>query len=133
MNPVKPTFERLADSTIQEVTATYAQRGAQYGDSWAGSQWNTVGALCNQFQVQIPGHLLRAFALAFLVDVKYNRHKGGFKRDTLIDSIAYQAALAQEVEDLLAGSACNAKEDIEKTERLIQRCQVESLYKPKNL
>lgn len=100
MNPVKPTFERLADSTIQEVTATYAQRGAQYGDSWANSSWNTVNAVCGQLGVTIPPEFRRAIALAFLCDVKYNRHTGGFKRDTLIDSIAYQAALAQAIEDI---------------------------------
>ena len=95
MNP--PIFETYTDETLARVRETYAQRGTEYGDSWNTCQWLTVKAVAKKLGVHIPEEFIRAVAVASLVDVKYNRLEGGYKDDTIIDSIAYKGLLAEEM------------------------------------
>lgn len=96
----KPTFETFAQATIDRATATFGQRGKEYGDSWANPHTNMLDAVANKLGVVIPQHAKRAVLLAVLVDVKYNRLCGGYKDDTVLDGINYNAALAEEMRRL---------------------------------
>lgn len=93
----KPLFELRADETITRTRATYAERGAQYGDTWRDAQWLTLKAVAKRYGVVIPDEVIRCIAAAVLCDVKYARQMGGYKDDTVIDAIAYNALLAAEV------------------------------------
>ena len=46
----------------------------------------------------------RLLAAAALSDVKYQRMQGGWKGDTIVDRIAYDANLADEVETYVAAT-----------------------------
>lgn len=93
-------FDEQAGATLAQVSATFSQRGGEYGDTWRDCQWLTMKAVAREFQCVLPPHVLRALAAAALVDVKYQRMQGGWKADNLIDGIAYGACLVAEVERL---------------------------------
>lgn len=95
-----PIFETYTDATLDRVRETYAQRGTEYGDSWKHCQWLTMKAVCRKLGFLIPEDMLRAVAVAALCDVKHNRLEGGYKDDTIIDSIAYHGLLAEEMRRL---------------------------------
>lgn len=92
-----PLFESHANATIERVRATYSQRGGEYGDTWRNCQWLALKAAARKLGVQIPDKFLTAIAAAVLVDVKYQRLEGGYKDDSVVDGIAYQALWAQEM------------------------------------
>ncbi len=103
----KPTFERCADATLDEVKATYSQRGGEYGDSWHVENVQTrcldaILVLLNLTVAELTVEQKRLIVMASLVDVKESRLIGPWKKDTLIDSIAYRAALAALVEEYQA-------------------------------
>lgn len=91
-------FESNAEATIKRVQATFRERGGEYGDTWEDCQWLALRAVAKERGVTIPGDSLRAIAAAVLVDVKYQRLQGGWKDDSVIDGIAYQANLAEEMQ-----------------------------------
>lgn len=95
-----PMFETYADASLARTRSTYAQRGTEYGDSWKSAQWLTLKAVCKKLGISIPDEHLAAVAVAGLCDVKYNRLEGGYKDDTIIDSIAYHGLLAEIMERL---------------------------------
>lgn len=86
-----PLFTSLASATLKRVEETFRERGEQYGDSWGSFPGFCVHAIAG---VPRSAHVM---ALAAMVDVKYSRLQGGYKDDTLIDLIAYAAALAEEM------------------------------------
>lgn len=94
----RPIFETFADTTLNRVRGTYAQRGTEYGDTWAHCQWLALKATARELGVEIPDSKLRAIAAAVLVDVKYQRLEGGFKDDSVIDGIAYNSLWAEEMQ-----------------------------------
>lgn len=93
---MKPTFERCADATLDEVRGIYAERGAQYADTWSPENnarhftkeaFEMLDGLHKPFDAQDA----RLLQLAALIDVKISRMTGGFKSDTVVDLIAYLA------------------------------------------
>jgi hypothetical protein len=98
MNPAnEPLFSHHADATLMRVRATYSERGQQYGDTWRSCQWLKMKAVSRALGITIPDHACCAIALGVLGDVKYQRNMGGYKDDSTIDEIAYNAVLAEEV------------------------------------
>lgn len=57
-------------------------------------------AVASKFCLHINPRLMRAIALAALVDVKYQRGEGGYKDDNIVDGVAYQLVLAEEIRQL---------------------------------
>jgi hypothetical protein len=101
--PVKQTFERCADATLTEVRATYAQRGEEYSDTWAldnRSSAFTAHTLRELAGIEMTPEELRLVICAALIDVKESRLIGPYKRDTLVDSIAYRSLYAELRADL---------------------------------
>jgi hypothetical protein len=97
----KPTFERTADATIDDVRTIYASRGQEYADSWADENLVTTFLDATLRALYIEGlsdlrkltvQEKRLILLACLVDVKDSRMGGGFKPDSVIDGIAYRAS-----------------------------------------
>ncbi len=93
----EPLFESNANASIARVTATFGQRGTEYGDTWRNAQWLALKAVAAKYHVKIPPHVVRALAAAVMFDVKYARLEGGYKDDTMVDGCAYGLNLAEEV------------------------------------
>lgn len=98
--PPTPLFETLASSSLDLVRATYTQRGTEYADSWRTCQWITLQSVARKLGIPLSQEHCRAIALASLVDCKRERMAGGYKEDSLIDGIAYEAALIGEMKGL---------------------------------
>lgn len=99
-------FGQSADIGLNDIRATYAQRGAQYGDSWRECQWLTLRAVLKKMcetKGAIANRWLVALGLAALIDQKYQRRMGGFNIDHLIDGAAYEAALI----GIIKGTECD--------------------------
>jgi hypothetical protein len=100
----KPTFERTADATLEQVRAIYSARGQEYADSWALENLVTTyldSTLAMMGLTNVPAEVKRLLQLACLVDVKDSRMGGPWKSDSAIDGIAYRAsytALREEYE-----------------------------------
>lgn len=95
-----PKFETNALATLHRVESTFGQRGTEYGDTMKNCQWLTMKTIARRYGIHIPPELFRALAVAGLCDVKYQRQEGGYKDDNLVDAIAYQSFLAQDILDL---------------------------------
>jgi hypothetical protein len=95
-----PLFETQALATIERATSTFAGRGEEYGDTWRECRFLTMQAVAKRLGLEIPTNTLRALAAAAFVDMKYWRALGGFKDDSLVDGINYQAFLAEEMRQL---------------------------------
>lgn len=96
----KPLFAARADATLDRVRDTYAGRGLQYGDTWRDCQWLMLRAVVRRAGMgNLCAAECRRIAAAVLCDVKYQRMMGGFNDDHLIDGIAYQALLAEEMKE----------------------------------
>lgn len=103
MNDIKQTFERCADATLDEVRATYAQRGQEYADSWALDRivtTLTANVLREIMGVEATPEEMRLLQAAVLCDVKDARLCGPYKRDSIVDGVAYRALFAQLRADL---------------------------------
>ena len=99
-----PLFDTNAKKTLETVSATFNQRGGEYGDTWRNCQWLNVIAAAKLAGIALDVPTARLIAAAALSDVKYQRMEGGYKADTVIDRIAYDANLAAEVEAYVAAS-----------------------------
>lgn len=90
---MKPTFERCADTTLEKVRATYAERGQEYADSWSEECLVTTftAATLRAFGLELSPEQMRLLQAAALVDVKDSRMAGAFKADSVIDGVAYRA------------------------------------------
>lgn len=96
----QPQFEHHALASIGRVTATFGQRGTEYGDTWKECQWLALKAICRKYGLTVPEDLWKPIAAAVLCDVKYARLSGGYKDDSIIDGIAYNALLANVVKEV---------------------------------
>ena len=96
----KPTFETLADETLDRVRGIYAQRGTEYADTWKNPPLLAMKATAAKLGIDIPDEFYKALALAALADVKYVRLIGGYKEDSVDDGIAYSGAWAGEMRRL---------------------------------
>lgn len=96
------TFERCADATLAEVRSTYAYRGKEYADSWAldNSVQTYTAHTLRSFGASLTPEQIRLLQAAVLIDIKDSRLIGAYKRDSLVDGIAYRALYAQLREDL---------------------------------
>jgi hypothetical protein len=97
---MKPLFAHHADATLERVQATYQERGDQYGDTLKDCQWLKLRAVGRRFGIEIPPDLALALGVAAWCDVKYQRNQGGYKDDSIIDGIAYDAVLAGVVAEM---------------------------------
>ena len=92
-------FDRCADATLDEVKSIYMQRGGEYADSWALENQRapfTRTVLRDILGLNdVADDELRLIIMAALVDVKDSRMGGPYKRDTVVDGIAYRAMFAQ--------------------------------------
>jgi hypothetical protein len=93
----EPLFETNANASIARVTATFGQRGTEYGDTWRNSQWLCAKAVARELGIALTTDQARKIAAGVLVDVKYQRLEGGYKDDSVIDGIAYASNLAEEM------------------------------------
>ena len=95
-----PLFESHALATMDRAKATFAVRGDEYGDTWRETRFLKMQAVAKALGDNIPTEHLRALATAAFCDMKYWRFLGGFKDDSLIDGINYDAFLAEEMRQL---------------------------------
>lgn len=102
--PAQPLFEKRALASIARVTATFGQRGNEYGDTMRDCQWLALRAAAKQLGIDIPLEKARAIAIAGMVDIKYQRLQGGYKDDSVIDGVAYATFLADEMQELAGGA-----------------------------
>jgi hypothetical protein len=102
MSETRPKFEKNALATFERATATFGERGTQYGDTWRDCQFLKMKAVASHFGLSIPDQFFRALATAAFSDMKYQRLQGGYKDDSIIDGINYDAFLAEEVRELEA-------------------------------
>ena len=100
MSEIRPLFETHALATIQRSVETFAGRGLEYGDTWKDCQFVTMKAVAKELGCDIAPAHFRALATAAFVDMKYWRGLGGYKDDSLVDGINYQAFLAEEMRQL---------------------------------
>ena len=96
----KPKFEYHADATLDRVRATYAQRGTEYADTWRDAKFLAMQATAQKLGLKLSNDQCRVLCAAGLVDVKYHRLSGGYKDDSVIDGIAYQAMWCNEMREL---------------------------------
>jgi hypothetical protein len=100
----KPKFETNADATLDRVRATYSQRGGEYADTWGTCRFPVMTSVAKELGISISPQYFRALASAALCDMKNERMTGGWKEDNMIDGIAYDAFLVEEMRLLKAHS-----------------------------
>ena len=93
----KPKFETNADATLDRVRATYSQRGGEYADTWGTCRFHVMTSVAKELGSIIEPQHFRALASAALCDMKNERMTGGWKEDNMIDGIAYDAFLVEEM------------------------------------
>ena len=98
----KPKFESNADATLDRVRATYSQRGGEYSDTYATCRYYKMRSVAKELGYEISDAHFRALSVAGLCDMKDERLSGGWKEDSMIDGIAYDAFLVEEMRLLKA-------------------------------
>lgn len=109
----KAVFNSAVDRTLAECQGISNQRGGEYLDSWALENqctayfdhvWNLIWkyelGLADK-GVPLTAQAKRLLIMASLCDVKISRLLGPYKRDTFIDHINYEAALADLIEQYI--------------------------------
>lgn len=94
----EPTFNRACRMVLEDALKTQAQRGGEYGDSWALDKMNAIflKAVLKEFDVSLDDAQIRIVMLAALTDVKDSRiANGNIKTDSVVDGINYRAVLIQ--------------------------------------
>jgi len=91
-------FARMANSGVEQIKDTYDTRGSQYADTMEHTQWLQLISVAERYGIKITNDQARAIAIAGLVDIKYWRSLGGFKKDNLIDGASYTAYLIGELD-----------------------------------
>jgi len=96
-------FSRQAGPVLEECRAIFAERGGQYGDTWEECRWVKVRAAARLLGLpDITVAQCRVLAASALVDVKYIRETGGWKDDSALDGINYEALRLGEIREWLA-------------------------------
>lgn len=90
----------MANNGMDQIKATYATRGSEYKDTMEHTQWLQLISIADTFGLKITNDQARAIAIAGLVDIKYWRSLGGFKKDNLIDGASYTAYLIGELDHI---------------------------------
>lgn len=95
------TFNRAAERTIADAMAVSAQRAGEYHDSWSINNLTTpfLDNLLRDFPICPQGaserEYKRLIIMASMIDIKISRMSGGWKKDTSIDLINYEAAYCE--------------------------------------
>jgi hypothetical protein len=101
-------FDENADATLDEVRGIYAQRGGEYADSWALSNQHApfLRMVVRELfgGVELNPDQVRLLVAAAMVDIKDSRMGGPYKRDSVIDGIAYRALFAGLMEEYLCNN-----------------------------
>ena len=95
-----PLFEEHALASIERVRQTFCGRGVEYGDTMRDCQFLKMKAVAGALGYEIKPEHFRALCIAGFGDMKYARLLGGYKDDSIIDGIAYDAFLAEEMKVL---------------------------------
>lgn len=95
-----PLFETRALESFDRAKSTFVGRGDEYGDTWRECRFLKMRAVARELGLNIPDKCLRALAAAAFCDMKYWRLLGGYKDDSIIDGINYDAFLAAEMRQL---------------------------------
>lgn len=106
----EPTFNRACRMVLEDALKTQAQRGNEYGDSWAIENMNPIflRALMKELGYGLSPSELRLVMLAALVDVKDSRiANGNLKEDSVIDGLNYRATLIQLLKEYRDSSSQN--------------------------
>lgn len=105
-------FDKAMQTVLGSALETATQRGVEYADSWALVSQHTphIDMVINHLIDLDARFLQRKYAkrilmLASLCDVKLSRLGGGFKEDTLVDLVNYQAALLYAINSIEADKA----------------------------
>lgn len=113
-----PIFDTAASAILSEVTATVSQRGSEYADSWAVENMNTT-FLSHTFRAlgisERTREEMRLVLLAALVDVKDSRLAGPFKRDSIVDGVAYRACFGTLMQEYIDGQKRAEAENMKAT------------------
>lgn len=92
----QPSFDRACRATLEESLEVQAQRGDEYGDTWAIDNMVatfTKATLDEVFPDSIyTMEQVRLIVMAALIDVKDSRMIGAWKEDTVLDGVNYRAA-----------------------------------------
>ena len=91
-------FARMANNGLDQIKDTYNTRGSEYADTMEHTQWLQLIAVAECFGLKITNEQARAIAIAGLIDIKYWRSLGGFKKDNLLDGASYTAYLIGELD-----------------------------------
>jgi hypothetical protein len=93
-------FDRAMQAVLGEALDIATQRGGEYQDSWSLENQHTphmdmvIKHLVDiDFMFLEHKYAKRLLMLAAICDIKLSRLGGGFKDDTIVDGINYQAAL----------------------------------------
>ena len=102
-------FNRSAKPVLDECSATFTQRAGEYQDTWAIENQESafLDHVMAEFGLLLTKEQKRLVQLAVLIDVKDSRMLGPYKRDTIIDGIAYRAAFATVFEEYLAAESAD--------------------------
>lgn len=100
-NPLPPLFDTNAKESLAIVSATFNQRGDEYGDTWRDCQWLAMKSAAEKAGIHLDTQTARLLAAAALYDVKYQRLQGGYKEDSIIDGIAYAANFRSEMKSYI--------------------------------
>jgi len=95
-------FDRCADATLEEVKSIYQQRGGEYADSWVLENQHAPFlrmVLRETKDWAVTNRVVRLIVAAVMVDIKDSRMGGPYKRDSVVDGIAYRALFAQLMEE----------------------------------
>ena len=95
-------FERMAGPVLEECVGVFSQRGGQYGDTWLECRWVKLRAAARLMGIDtLTDAQCRVLASSVLCDVKYARDLGGYKEDSSLDGINYEALRVGEIRELL--------------------------------
>lgn len=118
------TFDFYAASVLNESLEIQAQRGTEYGDTWALENMNATFTQATLARIILNPHFdgnvtleeVRLIIMAALVDVKDSRvASGDWKKDSVVDGINYRAVYAglrEEYEEGRRAEAVARKESL---------------------
>ena len=88
---MKPLFEEAAGPILQECANVFQERGEQYGDTWRNCQWIKVKSAGKLLGLNLTSVQCAILAASAMCDLKHQREEGGYKRDSPVDGINYEA------------------------------------------
>jgi len=93
----QPLFGAFAGETLERCISVFRERGTQYADTMRICQFLLMKAVARELKIDIPQEYFRVLCIAGFADMKYGRLLGGYKQDTVEDSINYHGFVAEEM------------------------------------